>query len=140
VQGGLFGALTRRFGEARLVTAGLIIATCSFGFLPYAPGIPSLMVVLGTLAVGTGLINPSLSSLTSRVVDPDEVGGVLGVYQSMGSLGRIVGPFTGVVAFEDIGHAWPSRIAACLSLAALVLAITLMIRLRGRPVENGALA
>ncbi len=40
VQGGLIGRLTRRFGEVRLLTAGLIIQTAGFAVLAPRPGSP----------------------------------------------------------------------------------------------------
>lgn len=130
VQGLLIGPLTRIFGEPRLAGAGMLISSLSLASLPYFGAMPLFVTDVGLIALGVGAVNPTLPSLISRVVDPDEVGGVLGVYQSVGSLARIVGPFVGVVAFEDLGHAWPFRIASLMMLGAAGLTLVLWLRLR----------
>jgi MFS transporter, DHA1 family, tetracycline resistance protein len=138
VQGRLIGPLTKRFGEPRILVTGMLCSFLALGFLPSLPTVAAVVAALGLLAVGTGLVNPSLSSLTSRLVDADEVGGVLGIYQSMGSLGRIAGPFVGVSALFDIGLAWPFRIASTMMLLSAGLAAVLLVRLEadgGRSLE-----
>ncbi len=90
---GLVGRLAKRFGEVRLIVAGTLLSFLALGFLPYAPSTGPLLAILAVLAVGQGIAHPSLSALTSKLVDPDEVGGVMGVYQGMSSLARIIGPF-----------------------------------------------
>jgi MFS family permease len=129
VQGGLIGRLQKAFGEARLVAAGMVIGGLALGSLSYLPSLLSTGLVLMCLAFGTGIINPSLSSLTSSFAEPDEVGGVLGIYQGLGSLGRILGPFVGEVVF-GIDYHWPYRVACIATLGAAAFAFTLLVRLR----------
>ncbi len=129
VQGGLIGRLQKAFGEARLVAAGMVIGGLALGSLSYLPNLVSTGLVLMCLAFGTGIINPSLSSLTSSFAEPDEVGGVLGIYQGLGSLGRILGPFVGEVVF-GIDYHWPYRVACIATLSAAAFAFTLLGRLR----------
>ncbi len=111
VQGGLVGRLVKVFGEKKLVVAGTLIAALAVGSVPYPSGMAGLLVVLAALALGQGLASPSLSSLTSKLVDPDEVGGVMGIYQSFSSLARIFGPLTAELAYHA-GYHWPFRLAA----------------------------
>jgi MFS family permease len=47
------------------------------------------------LALGAALYNPSLSALVSRLTPSESHGEALGTYQSMGALGRILGPILG---------------------------------------------
>ena len=91
--------------------------------------IPGLMVILAFYALGQGLIQPSLTSLTSKLVEPDEVGGVMGLYQAFSSLARIIGPVWAEIAFHT-GSAWPFRSAAVAYALALALAVVLTRRLR----------
>lgn len=127
VQGGLVRHLAPRIGEARLVFFGTIIGFLALGIMPYVGTRGLLMGVLALLALGQGLAGPSLSALTSKLVDPDEVGGVMGVYQGMSSLARIVGPFWGEVVYGKIGVAWPYRTGSVfMLLAAIVAAATLL--------------
>ena len=52
------------------------------------------------MACGTGITHPSLSSLLSRSVDPDEQGGSLGLGQSLAALGRVMGPSVSGILFQ----------------------------------------
>jgi predicted MFS family arabinose efflux permease len=124
--------LVRRFGEPRLVTAGTVFVAAGLGALPYLGGLGLSGAILAVMAFGLGIANPSLSSLASRLVDPDEVGGVLGIFQSLSSLGRIAGPFTGQLAYGMIGPAWPMHLGAVIMLCAGLASFLLAYRLRMR--------
>ena len=87
----------------------------------------------GVLAVGQGIAHPSLSAFTSKLVGPDQVGGVMGVYQGMSSLARIIGPFWGEVVYGAIGYAWPFRTGPVFMLMACVVAVVALLRLRKLP-------
>ena len=52
------------------------------------------------MAIGSGLTNPSLSSLISQSVDKGEQGEALGMGQSISALGRVIGPSIAGVLFE----------------------------------------
>ncbi len=103
IQGGLIGPLSKRFGEGKLLTAGLLFQAAGFLFLPYTHSILILLVLLGFISIGSGLANPSLQSLISRNTHEDQQGGVLGVSQSMGSLARVLGPAWGGWFFDWLG-------------------------------------
>ena len=59
------------------------------------------------LAIGLGLIQPSLNSLISRRAGRDEQGQVLGVTQSVGSLARVIGPPLAGYLFAGLGRGSP---------------------------------
>jgi len=130
VQGGLVGRLAKRFGEGRLIVAGAVLAALSVASVPYATRLGVLLPVLAVLALGQGLVSPSLSSLTSKLVHPEEVGGVMGVYQAFSSLGRIFGPFWAEWAYGRIGYPWPFRTAGIAYVVAFAIAVTLYARVR----------
>ncbi len=138
VQGGLVGKLSKRFGEARLIVAGTFLSFLALGVLPYVPNTGSLLAILAVLALGQGIAHPSLSALTSKLADPDEVGGVMGVFQGMSSLARIIGPFWAEVTYGRLGFAWPFRTGSVFMLVACVIAATAMVRL-GRQTPAAAI-
>ena len=129
IQRGLVGRLVKIFGAQRLVVAGSLIAAVAVGAVPYPSSVTGLMVVLAGLAVGQGLVSPSLSSLTSKLVHPDEVGGVMGIYQAFSSLARIGGPLWAELAFHR-GAPWPFRTAAVAYFLAFGVVVMLRRRLR----------
>jgi multidrug resistance protein len=124
VQGGLVGLLAQRFGEARLIVAGGTIAAVAAGALPFAGSTPRLFLVLAALAVGHGLLAPSLSALTSRLVPSHEVGGVMGVSQGASSLARIFGPFWAEWVYGASGPAAPYLSAAAAYVVGVIVIVT----------------
>lgn len=124
MQGGLIGPLTRRFGEERLMTAGLVLIGLGLLLLPFAHSVPSLSVAVSALAVGMGAMQPTLNSLISRRAGTDEQGTVLGVAQSVGSLSRVLGPVIAGSLFAALGRNSP------FFWGALLVAISLLVAMR----------
>lgn len=118
LQGGLVGRLAKRFGERNLVIAGAACLAVSLAALPFATSLPMMLLILVPLAVGNGLANPSLTALISRTASQSSQGEVLGVGQSLASLGRILGPLWGGFAFAYIGMA-PSYVIAGVIMVAM---------------------
>jgi predicted MFS family arabinose efflux permease len=118
VQGGLVGRLVKRFGETRLLLAGLLISVAGLALLAPVHHLAATLGVIPLLALGQGLTMPSLSSLVSRGAGDEEQGEVLGAFQGVSSLARIVGPFVGEIVFGWIGVGAPPLVAAVLALLA----------------------
>ncbi|MCC6132987.1 MAG: MFS transporter, partial [Acidobacteria bacterium] len=77
------------------------------------------------LSGGAVIMNPSLMTLVSRRSEAHEQGEILGVFQSMSSLGRIFGPFAGENIFLRIGPPGAYGTSGALyGLAALLIAAT----------------
>ena len=72
-------------------------------------------------ASGLATINPSLSSLVSRNVHADRQGTAMGSMQSMGALGRTLGPAWGGWLFDHVGINVPYWIGGLVLLATLGL-------------------
>jgi len=123
IQGGLLGRLAKRFGERRLMLAGIVLMAVGLAVLPFGRLIALLGTSTGLLAVGMGLQNPSTLSLISRMTDDHHQGGTLGVTRSLGALARGVGPLWGGWAFGALGPAWPFWSAALLMTVALGVGI-----------------
>jgi MFS family permease len=84
-----------------------------------------LALVLAALAVGMGLVQPSLNSLISRRSGREEQGEVLGVSQSVGSLARVLGPLAAGFLFTEFGRDAPYLWGAALIAAAWLLTVLL---------------
>lgn len=139
VQGVLVRRLVGRIGEARLVVFGAVLLISGFVGLKAVDSVPVLLLVIAVIALGIGITTPTLSSLVSRRSLAGEQGEILGAYQSMGSLGRVFGPFGGENLYLRIGPDWPHWAAAALEAAALALSTAGLLRENGRgPREPGA--
>jgi MFS family permease len=92
VQGGLIGRLAPLFGEKNLVVIGTFVAALALTAFASVGSVPLVVVTLCFLAFGHGLLHPSLSSLASLGALSNRRGTTMGVFQSAGSLARVLGP------------------------------------------------
>ncbi|MBT5856532.1 MFS transporter [bacterium] len=74
------------------VVLGFSIAATSYGLLSILPTYPVLIIGLAAIALGIGLVNTHLPALLSNEVPEGETGAIMGIYESFGSLSRIIGP------------------------------------------------
>jgi DHA1 family tetracycline resistance protein-like MFS transporter len=95
VQGGLIGRLIKIFGEVTLARTGMILTTISLALLPLCNGLGFLLLVSAGLSAGTGFASPPLSGLASQMVESNWQGRALGLFQSAGSVARLLGPLLG---------------------------------------------
>ncbi len=96
MQGGVLRRLLHRGkGEKMLVLVGCLILAAATAWLPVTASLTTLMLASAGIAIGNSLITPVLNGLASRTVDPAWQGRALGILQSGGSLGRVVGPILG---------------------------------------------
>lgn len=124
IQGGLIGRLTKRFGEERVLLAGVTAILIGLLAIPLASKLAVLLVATAFLAIGMGLTQPSVNSLISRQASGHEHGEVMGVAQSAGSLARILGPALAGFLFGHFGRNAPYLAGAAL----MALVILLLLR------------
>lgn len=125
MQGGLVRRLVPMVGEVRLIRLCGMPFAIGLLLLAWAPTLTWALVGLTLLAIGYGGTLPSVLGLVSRVAPPALQGGVLGVGQSVGSLGRIVGPAAAGAALDvstTLPYALGAAIAALGTIGALAIA------------------
>lgn len=107
VQGWLVGRLSKRFNDKQLITAGAVLMMIGLGFIPYSINYTGLIIDTIVMSIGSGMLQPVLLGLVSKVTPEKEQGIALGVNQSFGSIGRMLGPLWGGFAFEYLGYQIP---------------------------------
>jgi len=141
-QGFFAGRLARRFGEARVLAAGMLLFGASLVAQVVAPtawfpavsldlGLWTLPVLQGWIiplvmalgACGMSLAMPNISALISRSTPPDQQGAMLGLNMASGSVARIFGPVIAGALYSILGHDWPFLVGAALTVPAAVMAI-----------------
>ncbi|WP_226660837.1 MFS transporter [Microbulbifer aggregans] len=143
VQGGLIGPLSRRFGERRLMRAGAVIFGISALLVTLAGGIGSVPAVSAALmgqAIGAAFVLTSMQSLTSKEVQADNRGAVMGLYNALGTLGRGTGTAITGSAFAGIGVHAPYYIGSGLMCLLLLLALALRAPQAEEPLAAEAVA
>ena len=131
LQGGLIGRLVKMFGETALARTGL--APRRRAGYSYRSSIRSRCCspFAALIAIANGLVNPTLNGLASQMIDRSWQGRALGLMQSAGSVGRLVGPLLGgwLLMFDlslPLSHyaRTPFFTSAALLLVAFVLALS----------------
>jgi DHA1 family tetracycline resistance protein-like MFS transporter len=88
----VMGGLARRVGENRLVMFGSLLLTVSLIAIAFVNDMMWLRVLSAFIAIGNGVLNPSLSSLITQTAGPNNRGAISGAQQGLGSLARIIAP------------------------------------------------
>jgi DHA1 family tetracycline resistance protein-like MFS transporter len=91
-QGYLLPRLVKRFGETRLVVSGFFAQALGYGSLALVHRIPPLMGVAIINSLGSGILRPALTSLISQRASRGEQGTVMGIGQSLVSVGQVLAP------------------------------------------------
>jgi MFS transporter, DHA1 family, tetracycline resistance protein len=101
-QGPLLKRLSRRWSDRDLVVAGGVLLAASF---PFFSATPALLIYFGTtlLAVGNGLMWPSLLTILSRMTQQRAQGAVQGLASSVGAVASIAGLLLGGVLYQWLG-------------------------------------
>lgn len=124
-QGYLIRKILPKYGERRLLRAGLGLTALGFLGIGLAPTIPLMALAVTFLALGSGLVNPSLSGSVSLLSGKEVQGNNLGVSQSLSSVARIVGPPSGGFLYQSLGVSTPFLAAALLAALAAVWVMAL---------------
>ncbi len=103
-----------RLGEARTLMIGLILFSISLAGIALSDNIYLMGFVMTILAIGNGLMRPPNIGLISQLTNADEQGLVLGVTNSLASLGRIIGPVIGGIFYQQVAQNSPFLLAATL--------------------------
>lgn len=123
VQGGLIRRLVPKTGEKPLVILGSILLFLSMALLPMNSSLTWIIIASSGLAIGNSLVVPMLSGLVSKSADAQSQGVVLGVMQSVASLGRMIGPAMGgfLLNYDALHPSLPYGISPFWASAALMI-------------------
>lgn len=117
VQGPVLARASKRYSERSLVLFGSAVLAASFPFFAAANAVP---IYAGTalLAVGNGLMWPSLLALLAKAAGQEVQGAVQGLASSGGAVASIIGMLGGGVLYASIhvGVFWVSAILTVLTL------------------------
>jgi DHA1 family tetracycline resistance protein-like MFS transporter len=129
VQGGLIRRLVPRFGEPRLIGAGIAIVALGFACLALASGALELAGAIVLVGVGQGLVGPSVSGMLSRITPASEQGAVFGTLSSTQTLARMISYSTANLLLGRVSTAAPYWFGFGVYLAAGLAAIRFLPRL-----------
>ena len=126
VQGGLIGPLVKKFGELKLTLSGtgFILFACLIlvTFPEYNSG-SYIYLAVTFLAIGAGLITPSIRALISKKINKNSQGSILSSLQGLQSLGSVFGYILAGNVYDYFGPRSPF-IAGGLILTLMIWLIT----------------
>jgi len=105
VQGVAIGPLTDKLSERRLLAMGAVVMAVSLFAWGIVPDVWLLLVVLAPIALAGGVLNVVLTSQLTKAIYKEEVGGTLGLSNSLQTFAQIVAPGIGGFMLEQLG-AW----------------------------------
>lgn len=117
------GRLARAFGEAKVLTGGLLLFGSSLFLQTINPVEWAVPAIMAIGAFGMSLAMPNVSALISRSTPPDRQGAMLGLNMAAGSAARIVGPLIAGQLFSHMGADAPYLLGALLALPAAWMAV-----------------
>jgi len=134
VQAGLVGRLSQRFRDDVLIFSSVGIMALSLLGWALTPSVTVLLIVLAPTAFAGGVLNTVLSSALTKAVQPQEIGGILGLSTSIESATRVIAPTMGGVLLERLG-AWSPGAFGALLLAGLFIYV--WIKIFNHPILRG---
>jgi DHA1 family tetracycline resistance protein-like MFS transporter len=106
------GRITNKFRDDILIVVS--VATMAISLLGWAiaPSVFALLVVLAPTSLAGGILNTLLSSTLTKAVEPQEIGGILGLSASVESSTRILAPILGGALLQQLGTWAPGAFGA----------------------------
>lgn len=112
------------YGIKRMFVIGLLAYTLAVFLIGIAPGLPLVMGLRVTQAVGNGLILVSAPAIVTQLFPAHYRGRALGIMAGLGTLGMIAGSLGGGALVDAFG--WRSIFLARVPLCLVVVAYTLI--------------
>jgi len=125
-QGALTGPLTRRWGEATIITVSLLSSAVGFALMLLADTFPTVSLTVCFFVLSNALLRPVVASLTSKRATSGQ-GVAMGMNNSFMSLGRIIGPIWAGFIF-DVNFNLPYISGAIIMLAGFVASMRWLVK------------
>jgi MFS family permease len=117
------GKLVDYFGEPKLSRIGMVLLSAGLAGMAISPNVPIMAFAVALVPLGAAFTFPCVTGLLSRVVPNHERGLYMGVQQTFGGVGRVIGPLYAGFAYDYLGHGVPFYTAAVIVLATISLSI-----------------
>jgi MFS transporter, DHA1 family, tetracycline resistance protein len=183
VQGYYIGKWSRKFGDRRLIYAGLAllaIGTVMIALTPRIPlpsysqtqltaeittsgnmrahenpttqnipvqlppdtnngwlGIAWLLAAVIPVAIGGGMLQPTINSLITKRIEVGEIGGMLGISAALLSGANAVAPVLWGIIFQALGPSWPFLLGGILLVVLLFISMRMIQPGREQSAEAG---
>ncbi len=121
VQGVGVGPISKRFSDRWIILTTTIVLTITLFIWAFTGSVVLLLIIMIPLAGTSGLLNTVLRSSLTKVVDKEEVGGILGISTSFESMTRVIAPSLGGFLLGSLGTWAPGVVAAVIMFGVIIL-------------------
>lgn len=125
VQGGYVRRKAHSVGEKKMAIKGLACIVPGLLLIAFTKTSVGLYFGLFFLSVGSAMAIPTLTSLVSLFTPNSEQGHSLGIFRSLGSLGRVFGPILASLVYWKYGSTSPYLIGSIFMLLPILILIKL---------------
>jgi ferrochelatase len=125
IQGGVVRRRAHDVGEKKMAVMGLALIVPGLLSIALTQSVWLLYVGLFFLSVGSAMVIPCLTTLVSFYTPANQQGQSIGIFRSMGALGRVFGPILASMIYWRFGSAAPYYLGAMALLIPLILVQTL---------------
>ncbi len=128
--GGLFAAISqlnlkfllKYFSEKLLIVIGLFLLGITTAIISFINDVKSFYFLMGVYGVSFGIVQPNLMARISKRVPNEYQGSFMGIFQSLSSLGRFLGPIIGAFLYQ-INPSLPYIIAGLILIIISIISI-----------------
>jgi MFS family permease len=117
----MLGPIVSRFGETWTMRLGALSLMTGFSGFAVAPDFWSFMAVMTFVPIGTALMFPSTTALTSKWCEQTELGTTMGTAQSFAGMARTLAPLAATLLYATAGRVVPFIAGAVIAGVVLVL-------------------
>jgi DHA1 family tetracycline resistance protein-like MFS transporter len=128
----MIGPLAKRFGELNVVLFTVVAMIIGLLVMAAATTVMTTVIAITLLSAAHSIFTPIVTTIASRQSSPRDRGVILGVFQSVGGLGRVAGPLFSGAAFAQLGYSSPFQIGAAIMVPCVILTI-IAVRRRQAP-------
>lgn len=132
----IIGPLAKRVGEINVVLLTVIAMIAGLLTMAVATTPMTTIIAMTLLSAAHSIFTPIVTTIASKESTPRDRGVILGVFQSIGGLGRVAGPLFSGAAFAQLGYSSPFQIGAAVMVPCIVL--TVIAARRRHNLEAGA--
>jgi MFS family permease len=119
----LTGALSRRYGEARMLAAGMAGTLVFLALQPFGGGGWATYGCMAMTALASSVAYPNAGAMISRAVDEHNQGQIMGLANAVSALSRVAGPQVASLFFVSVSLDAPFFLGAVIVAPAILLAL-----------------
>ncbi len=132
-QATLTGPLSRAFGEAPMLAAGMAVTALASFLQIFSTGMAMTVALMALSAVASSVAFPNATALISRAIDPEHQGQIFGLNNAAGAIARVVGPLCASIGFAGLSINAPFVLAALIVIPAIWLSLEADKKLKAPP-------